>query len=147
MKFQRAQRGFSDCDWWNFCDWFSTIVPAMLTKLRDDGIDGYPEGFGTVKSSEDWKKILTDIIEGFELYKKAEDIDLIFETEEQCYYKNSPTRIRCYNPSGDGKTWFFPDGVDAQVGMRGRYILSPEEEKKYKRAMQLFAFYWPAMWD
>lgn len=144
MKYQRSQRGFSDLDWWNFNDWYADKIIKMLTILRDSNTGGYPEGMGTVKTPEDWDKILTDIIEGFQLWKDADDMNLIFETEEQCYCPGRVDRVITFEPS-PGKYNFI--GVEARVGMHGRYKLSAEEEKKYKRAMQLMAFYWPAMWD
>lgn len=38
---QRAGRGFSDRDVWNFCDWFVEVIPRMLQELKND-LHGYP---------------------------------------------------------------------------------------------------------
>lgn len=59
-SFQRVFRGYCDCDWFNFCDWFSEVVPHMIRNL----IHGY--GMPGDMGEEEWKKYLAEIAEHIE---------------------------------------------------------------------------------
>ena len=55
---QRAQRGWSDCDWWSGDTFLAKVIGEMTAKYRDDGV-GYPAGM----TVEEWSSILTRISE------------------------------------------------------------------------------------
>lgn len=59
---ERADRGFSDYDWWNFNTYLSWVIIAALTKFKEEG-SGYPSSVG---SPEAWYAIIDEMIEGFE---------------------------------------------------------------------------------
>lgn len=94
MKWQMLTRGHNDRQVWNFCGQMADLNAKLLTQLRDNGC-GYPGDLTEKK----WKKILTQMIEGFEAFDE---------------YK---------------------------------YTDDKKAEKKYKLGMELYAKYFPNLWD
>jgi len=48
---QRATRGYADCDAWNFDIWFSHVVPSLLDHLADNS-NGWPDS--KFETHRDW---------------------------------------------------------------------------------------------
>lgn len=67
---QRAKRGFSVYDWWNFDTYLSWVMINALEKFRDDGV-GHPANL----TENEWTTILNVMIDGFEAL-------ILLETEE-----------------------------------------------------------------
>lgn len=53
---QRAQRGWSDCDWWSGDTFLAKVIGEMAAKYRDDGC-GHPASM----TEQEWDDILTRI--------------------------------------------------------------------------------------
>lgn len=73
-KVQRAERGYSDSDVWNFYDWFLEVIPKMIQDLRNNHV-GHPsviydetndsffcEDTGKKLDDQKWNDILDQII-------------------------------------------------------------------------------------
>ncbi len=66
-KWQRATRGYADCDVWNLNTYLLTWLPSAIRQLRDTG-NSYPgEGHEYGKTAEDWDDTLTCLAELLEL--------------------------------------------------------------------------------
>ena len=63
--FQRGWHGYSDKDFWNAEDHLSYLLSASCEKLRVTGI-AHPSKYDNI---EDWHRVLTEIQEGFDLYR------------------------------------------------------------------------------
>ena len=63
---QRAFRGWADCDWWGMDYYLTTIILPMLKKLRENQ-HGHPANF----TEEKWNNILDDMIMGFEAAERV----------------------------------------------------------------------------
>lgn len=72
--YQRATRGWADCDWWNAEQYFAEIISAMIHEFNVKKIS-YP-GEDRGASFEEWTKILAEIEKGFIDYTlmDAEDV-------------------------------------------------------------------------
>ena len=68
---QRARRGYSDQDKWNYNTWFISVTVPMLTAMRDHGC-GYPSIQGA-ETPEEWHRILTEMIDGFTIWNYMMD--------------------------------------------------------------------------
>lgn len=62
--YQRATRGFADCDTWGLDSYITEIVIGALPKLNKQGVPY------EVATSEDWDYILNDIVEGFRAHRR-----------------------------------------------------------------------------
>lgn len=62
---QRATQGYSTKDTWSFDEYLAKVIAGGVKELRDRNF-GYPRGL----DQDEWKAILTDIVDGFELYTK-----------------------------------------------------------------------------
>lgn len=76
---QRGKRGYADCDWWCLHSYLIDIILPMLKQLRTKNM-GYP-GFGQASTPEKWEALLGEMIEGFEIAKKIDDLDNIDEID------------------------------------------------------------------
>lgn len=68
---QRAFRGYADCDLWSIDYYLATIIAPMLAWLAKNSC-GYP-GNGEMDAPEKWKAKLEEIAEGFEAAKRVID--------------------------------------------------------------------------
>lgn len=66
---QRAFRGYADCDLWNFASYISKIMDRGLKDFGDN-TSGFPMNF---KSDKDWVKVIKEIRKGFTLYNGSND--------------------------------------------------------------------------
>lgn len=91
-KWQRAHRGYSTQDTWNFDMYLAGFLAAALTELRDNSV-GHPVSvhddprtcFGAKEDcggEELWRNILTEMIEGFETYHKFDSSNRWEEEED-----------------------------------------------------------------
>jgi len=69
--YQRGKRGYADCDCWSMDSYLCSIIIPML---RQFGEGGYP-GYGAASTSEKWKKLLGEMVEGFEAARRVIDRD------------------------------------------------------------------------
>jgi hypothetical protein len=121
---QRAKRGYSDCDGWN---WGPHVIEMSLPILKSYRKASawcpgslckvnYKTG-KTTSGLKKWNAILDDIIEGFELHEKLENID-------------SPL----FNPKTSKQ--YYKRG--------GQY---EKDQKKIQKACDLFGKWLLALWD
>lgn len=62
LRKERADKGWSEYDFWNFHDYHSWMMISVLERFKT-GM-GYPVD-DRVKSMEDWIEVLDEMIEGF----------------------------------------------------------------------------------
>lgn len=62
---QRATKGYADVDAWNLDSWLMSLLPNILTTLRDHA-HGHPHDM----SYEDWCKYLTEMANHFRVYNE-----------------------------------------------------------------------------
>ena len=117
--YQRATRGYADCDVWNFDHWFCKTISAMLYQLSDTCC-GYPgtEEFPTLESFQVWLKHIAH--------------DIRFNTEEE------QEKLNPYNPLSDEE---FEDYY-ARCEM-----LAQEAQYYFEEAMSQFAKNFHSLWD
>jgi hypothetical protein len=68
---ERADRGFSEYDWWNFNDYLAWVILGGLKKFRKKG-NSFPAQF---QSEHEWNLLLDEMINGFEYYCSSDDIN------------------------------------------------------------------------
>ena len=68
--YQRATRGYADCDVWSIDIWFLSIIPNMLRDLEGFG-NSYPIG----KTPIEWRATLREMARCFENAGKEPDLD------------------------------------------------------------------------
>lgn len=93
-KWQRAHRGYSTQDTWNFDIYISGLLAAGITELRNRDI-GYPVIDPTLADAESrkfWHDIQTEMIEGFTLHtqdptskKEKDKVDRAFQLLAKYY--------------------------------------------------------------
>lgn len=86
---QRAFRGWADCDCWNIASYLVEIMPPMLQKFKAD-THGYP-GWGQAATPEKWDALLDKMVEGFEAGKRVVDDDYYLTTNADILTRK-PTR-------------------------------------------------------
>ena len=75
-KIQRFRRGYAWIDVWNIHRWFVDNMIPMLTRLRDHGSSWPGEGWEGAETQEAWNETLTEMIDGFKLWRDADDFNL-----------------------------------------------------------------------
>lgn len=99
---QRGQRGWSDRDTWGFDIYLAEVLASGLVYLRDN-LHGHPVNEDTCnqclsaeehecKGFENWKNILNEMIEGFELLKADDEWFVPSERREE--YKQKTERAK-----------------------------------------------------
>lgn len=121
---QRAFRGWADCDWWNMDYYLVEIILPMLKELKKNQ-HGYP-GHGQASTPEKGDAILDRMIEGFEAANRVTEDD---------YYKQI---------SGDS--------IEAMGNAPREEILewgeaSKRDQKIFSDKMKLFNKWFFALWD
>jgi len=118
--YQRATRGWADCDVWSIDIWFTSIVPDMLKRLRDNGI-GYPAILGHLGDTlgpKEWECILTQMADDLEALKRHEERWFgefgLYETENcdlehsrQCYRDEMEATRIVQRGLFEFYVWFF----------------------------------------
>jgi len=77
--FQRAKRGWADCDVWCAYAYLGKVIYNMLIKIKEEQL-GYPVRY----TQEEWNNILNKMIEGFKLAGDDEDF---FGNKNLKYFK------------------------------------------------------------
>lgn len=67
---QRASRGWADCDVWSMDDWFCDVVPGMLKQLADNKL-GVPIDFE--HHMDNWPKMLNQMAEDLEAKQRFDE--------------------------------------------------------------------------
>jgi len=129
----RVTHGYDWGDVWNMNTWFVEGAVPILEHWIENGIS-FPGGWTdegdklSVESPEEWTAILTEMLEGFKLYK-------------QCYVDGGiPT------PKSEWHTTKFHPMI-GDVTFKHRYHLTEDEDKKLKRSLYLFSKYFYTLWD
>lgn len=154
--FQRGFKGYCDLDVWNLYDWFETIIPKMLTELRDSA-HGYP----TESTPEEWNKILSDMIQCFK-DSNEETCSVKNEYEEE-YDKASSEFINKYGLLGhkleteeekesDKHTVHFMDELPEYKDIHDKWFNKEKELAEYRqkqldKGLELFVKYFNDLWD
>jgi len=119
---QRAFRGWADCDWWNLSDYLVVIILPMLKQLKENQ-HGYP-GHGEADTPEKWDAILDKMVEGFEAGKRIADDEYLVETNADILYRR-PTR-------DEVRSWVRKSKADQKI---------------FNNGMKLFSKWFWALWD
>jgi len=116
---QRAFRGWADCDWWGMDNYLIEVILPMLKQLKENQ-HGHPIGL----TSEKWDAILDRMIEGFEAGKRVIDDE---------YYIKTNADIITRQPTGEEiNGWIETEKVDQRIFVGG---------------MKLFSKWFFALWD
>lgn len=81
--YQRAKRGYSDRDLWNFDAYLMDVITNGLTDFRNSKLHGHPVD---VESIEDWQKEIDTIVE-----KLQSGVELMHGNYS---YKNKAERLQ-----------------------------------------------------
>ena len=119
---QRAFRGWADCDSWSIASYLVEILPPMLKRFKENN-HGYP-GWGQASTSEKWDTIIDNIIKGFEAGKRIEE-DEYFQATNADILTREPTREEVLS-------WIKASKVDQKI---------------FNDNMKLFAKWFFHLWD
>lgn len=119
---QRAFRGWADCDCWGIASYLVEIMPPMLKRFKAD-MHGYP-GWGQASTPEKWDAVLDKIIEGFEAGRRVNDDD---------YYMSTNADILTRKP--------------AREEVLSWVKLSKVDQKIFNDDMKLFIKWFFHLWD
>lgn len=81
--YQRATRGYADCDCWSLDNYLAELIPGAIRNLAACE-KSYPMG----STFEDWQATLKKIADGIELHNKLEGLEYDYEDkklEEKLY--------------------------------------------------------------
>jgi len=74
---QRGRRGWADSDTWDMHCYLIKVIIPMLKYLKSNN-HGFP---GSLKSSDEWSNILSEMISGFEAGKRVLDDNYLDEIQ------------------------------------------------------------------
>jgi hypothetical protein len=149
-KWQRAQRGWADCDVWSLDGYLIEWLPDALQRLKDtkhgipgdmfpDGpeylnADGYANKLGWKIATDKWNSAMTKMIEGFRAKKRAEEMDY----PELGPFPHEPEMFttRGFQLSAEQKDYY--------ARLRP---LQEADEQKFKLALKLFTEHFESLWD
>ncbi len=121
---QRAFRGWADCDVWDMHSYVSFVFVPMLKAFREN-THGYP-GYGVADTPEKWDALLGEMLEGFEAAKRVGEDD---------YYKIV---------NGDSLNAIFT-ATPNDVAEWSR--LAKEDRKLFEKKMKVFTRWFFHLWD
>ncbi|KKN50776.1 hypothetical protein LCGC14_0629460 [marine sediment metagenome] len=102
---QRAFRGYADCDCWSIASYLTEIMPPMLKQFKTD-LHGCP-GWGEAATQEKWDYLIDRMIEGFEAAKRVEKDE---------YYMGTNADILTRKPSSEEvKSWIELSEADLKI--------------------------------
>lgn len=119
---QRAFRGWADCDWWSMDYYLVQTILPMLKALKENTIS-YP---GSCPTPERWDELLDEMIEGFEAAKRV--------CEDEYYIEVSGDSIEAIN-----------NATSDEVKQWGK--MSVADQKLFKKKMKIFMEYFFNLWD
>lgn len=95
-SWQRAFRGYADCDLWSIDFYISEILSNMIKDFREN-THGYPNEL----TPEDWDKILEKIENGFNASKKIQNMEYEGTEEYEALHKIFDEGMDLF------KEWYF----------------------------------------
>jgi len=118
-KYQRATRGWADCDVWNIDIWFQGVVPNMLRRLSENGY-GFPGDFshlGEEDGAKYWRTILTGMADDLEALHRYNErwfgdaglysVNSRGEQTRKCYQDEQEASRVVLRGLFEFYTWFF----------------------------------------
>jgi hypothetical protein len=121
-SWQRAFRGWADCDWWSMDSYLIAIIIPMLKELKKHQ-HGYP-GYGQASTRRKWDNLLDQMIEGFEAGDRVARDD---------YYMGTNADILELEPASEE--------------VKGWIEASKKDQKIFYDKMKLFSRWFFALWD
>ena len=119
--YQRAFRGYADCDVWSIDFYLCEILPSMLKQLKETKCS-HP-GYGEANTPEKWDALLDKIIEGFEAAKRVEDDEYYKQTGNITYDNN-------YEVTNENRK-----------KLQQMWVLSLSDQALFKKRMKIFTKY------
>ena len=123
---QRGRRGYGDCDMWSMHAYITEVILKMLKQLKKECY-GHPTFKDLTekdynKGMKRWKDILQQMIDGFQILYDCE-----YSLKEWGVYYTTKQKLKM-----------------AKSGLK---FTTREEEKKVKKAFELFVKYYHSLWD
>ena len=157
-KWQRANRGWADCDVWSLDTYLVEWLPDAFRRLKatkhgvpmacipnvfdetgnptESALDAGSEEWGRILTtfiagSEEWDRTLTTIIEGFEAYKRMSDSPTSYESEIGEW-----PDFELDTPCPEACVWLAREKP-----------LIERDQKKFEEGVALFVKYFGSFWD
>ncbi len=147
--FQRGKRGYSDSDVWGLQHYLSDVMINSLKDLKGQ-LHGYPCGQSNVQSIQtddteepgmtEWKGILDEIIWTFETIDKINGHDWYMVDDERSRKRMEKFVTSINEPDDDPLFPEIPQKTD-------HYLMTKEENKRYKQGWKYLQKYWFDLWD
>jgi len=134
--YQRASRGYADCDVWSLDSYLNSFLPKALRQLKRDAI-GHP---ATVQGLKTWLNLLEKMALGFESSHRLEDAgNWTMNEGSEIYSTPCPDRL------GYSEVKFTNEWTPEQV--KHFKELDKKDRETFKNGMNLFAKYYMSLWD
>lgn len=153
QRHQRAKRGYSDVDVWNFDNWFLDTIPKMLLELRNNTF-GY--SLGAYEEVEEFPKEWVenqkkDIAELEKKHGSDEDFDFYDKNDEFHRWLLILTRIawcfqNCRDEDSPETTNSFDYDTNKKLWEMRQEEISRYEKKNLKEGFDLMSKYFTRMW-
>ena len=85
--YQRATRGYADCDVWDIDMWFLSIIPNMLRDL-----EGFGNSYPISKTPTEWRATLREMARCFEEAGKEPEYDKAFTLRQWREYNETKAK-------------------------------------------------------
>ncbi len=133
--YQRAKRGYADCDIWSLDGYLNSWLPKALRHLKETS-HGHP---GNVQGFKTWQNILERIALGFEASSRIANTENWVLNEGQEMY-SVPTNDPCLSEIKFKNNW-TPEQI--------KYFreLDKKDYRIFKQGMTLFSKYYMNLWD
>lgn len=134
--YQRAKRGYADCDVWSIDYYLNSFLPRMLRQLKDE-THGHPS---SVKGFKTWQGILEKIALGFEASQRLANSDnwVLNEGSEMIFM---PPK----EGENTGEIKFTNEWTPEQI--KHFRELDRKDHQIFKHGMELFVKYYMGLWD
>ncbi|KKN01383.1 hypothetical protein LCGC14_1128320 [marine sediment metagenome] len=119
---QRAFRGYADCDRREIASYLVEIMPPMLRQFKEN-LHGYP-GWGQASTPEKWDSLIDQMIEGFEAGKRVVD--------DEYYMATNPDILERPATAEEIKGW-----IEA----------SKKDEDLFNKSIKVFNKWFFHLWD
>lgn len=146
---QRGKRGYSDRDVWGLQHYMTDVMINSLKDLKGQ-LHGYPCGQNNVQSIQtddkeeegmiEWKRILDEIIWTFETITKINDHNWYMVDDERSRKRMEKFVKSMNEPEDDPLFPEIPQKTD-------HYLMTKEENKRYKQGWKYLQQYWFSLWD
>lgn len=118
---QRGQRGYAECDVWEFDVYLSETITNGLKDLKSQ-LHGFPCNF---ISKDEWKSVLDEIIWTFEVAQKIINSEWVYLKSKERNKKSINIFAKEYN----------------------YHIMTKEECERYRKGWDLFKKHYFSLWD